>query len=209
MRSVIFANGWLDRLPTLFPDDLILAADGGALYCLQYGLRPAAVIGDLDSLTREHLEALKSLGADIIQYPTRKDFTDLELAILYAQEHGANPVILVGALGGRWDQTLANLLLPAAFPDLDLRLIDGSQEIIFLRPGHRRIITGHPGDTVSLIPLAGDVAGITTAGLEYPLVAEMLRFGATRGVSNVLLLSQAEVSLESGLLACVIVHQED
>lgn len=209
MRSVIFANGWLDRPPTLFPDDLILAADGGALHCLKYGLPPAAVIGDLDSLAEKHLEALKALGAEIIQHPTRKDFTDLELAIDYAQKRGANPVILVGALGGRWDQTLANLLLPAAFPDLDLRLIDGLQEMVFLRPGRRGIITGRPGDTVSLIPLAGDAAGITTAGLEYPLDAETLRFGATRGVSNMLLLSQAEVSLVSGLLACVVIHQED
>lgn len=206
-RAVIFANGWLGQPPTLAPGDVIIAADGGSRHCLRLGIRPSAVIGDLDSLTPDHLTALQALGAEIVQYPTRKDYTDLELALRYARDHGYRPVILAAALGERWDQTLANLLLPAALPEMDIRLVDGRQEIFLIRAGATGHISGRAGDTVSLIPLAGDALGVRTQGLEYPLHDERLLFGGTRGVSNVLLGERAQVSLEAGILVCVVIHE--
>jgi thiamine pyrophosphokinase len=73
-----------------------------------------------------------------------------------------------------------------------------------VKPGIRSRLTGKPGDVVSLIPLFGNVEGITTLGLEYPLNDESLAFGATRGVSNVLVQEQAEVNIRQGLILCVI-----
>jgi len=206
LRAVIFANGWLGQPPILLPDDLILAADGGALHCLKRGIRPAAVIGDLDSLTPVHLTALKALGAEIVQYPTRKDFTDLELALTYARQRGYQQIVLAAALGERWDQTLANLLLPAALPELNIRLVDGPQEIFLIYAGQPAELSGQPGDTVSLVPIGGDAQAVTTDGLEYPLHSERLPLGGTRGVSNVMERTCARVSLESGMLMCVIIH---
>ncbi len=82
---------------------------------------------------------------------------------------GADEILILGALGTRWDQTLANVMLPAAFPDLNIRLVDGNQEFFYLRAGETITITGRPGDTLSLIPLGGEAQGITTDKLEYPL----------------------------------------
>ncbi|MFM8320784.1 MAG: thiamine diphosphokinase [Chloroflexota bacterium] len=209
-RTIIFANGWMGQPPQLEPaissEDLIIAADGGALHCLELGLRPAVVIGDLDSVPAEALERLQAQGAEILRYPTRKDYTDLELALQYAREHGLRQVLLAAALGRRWDMTLANLLLPAALPEIEVRLVDGPQEIFLVRPGAEVEIAGRLGDTVSLIPLAGDTHGVTTRGLEYPLHAETLLFGGTRGVSNVLLGEPAGVQIETGMLICVVIH---
>lgn len=209
MRAVIFANGQLTRPIMLQPDDLVIAADGGAHHCLGLGIRPQVVIGDLDSVREDELAALTALGTEIIIYPARKDFTDLELALLEAQKRGADRVLLLAALGARWDQSLANILLPAAFPGLRISLMDGWQEMHFIRPGERLEISGQPGDTVSLIPLGGDAHGITTHGLEYPLYAENLQFGSTRGISNVLLGEHARVSLNAGLLLCTVIHRMD
>ncbi|OGO37498.1 MAG: thiamine diphosphokinase, partial [Chloroflexi bacterium RBG_16_57_11] len=191
MRAVIFANGQLTRPILLQPDDLVIAANGGTHHCLGLGIRPQVVIGDLDSVREDELEALSASGTQIITYPERKDFTDLELALLEAQKRGADRVLLLAALGRRWDQSLANILLPAALPELKITLLDDQQEIHFLRPGETLEITGQPGDTVSLIPLSGDAGGVFTHGLEYPLHREMLRFGSTRGISNVMLGNQA------------------
>jgi len=207
-RAIVFANGWLGQPPHIQPGDVVIAADGGSRHCLRLGIRPNAVIGDLDSLTADHLTALQALGAEIVQYPTRKDYTDLELALHYARDHGYRPVLVAAALGERWDQTLANLLLPAALPEMDIRLVDGPQEIFLIRPAAPGQIGGQAGDTVSLIPLAGDALGVRTQGLEYPLHGERLIFGGTRGVSNVLLGRTAQVIVEAGLLMCVIIHQE-
>lgn len=213
LRAVIIANGPLTQPIGLQPDDLVIAADGGSHHCLRLGIRPQVVIGDLDSVTNEEIERLSALGAEIITYPRRKDFTDLELALLEAQKRGADQALLLAAIGARWDQSLANLLLPAATPGMRISLMDGQQEIHYVRAGETLEINGKPGDIISLIPLGGDAHGITTHGLEYPLFAETLHLGSTRGISNVLLegastAGKASVRLETGLLLCSVIHQE-
>ncbi|MCL4368347.1 MAG: thiamine diphosphokinase, partial [Actinobacteria bacterium] len=112
---MIFANGrlsdpLLDR-SLLRPDDWILAADGGAVHCRELGVVPAAVIGDLDSTPADEIQRLQADGVQILRHPRRKDETDLELAITYASQAGADEVLILGAMGDRWDQTIANLLL--------------------------------------------------------------------------------------------------
>jgi thiamine pyrophosphokinase len=209
LRAVIFANGNLNPPVSLSPGDFIIAADGGARHCLALGLVPAVVIGDLDSLTPADLERLTTLGAKILQFPIRKDFTDLELALQHARTSGADEILILGALGARWDQTLANIALPAAFPELKIRLADGNQELFYLRSGETITVSGRPGDTLSLVPLGGDAQGITTDRLEYPLHGENLPLGSTRGVSNVLLADKAQISLHEGCLLCVVIHQAD
>lgn len=209
MRAIIFANGGFTHPPEFKPGDLIIAADGGGRHCLALGITPHFVVGDFDSLSDEQVAQLKQAGAELIRYPTRKDFTDLELALQHAKINGAEQVLVLAALGGRWDQTLANVLLPASqsFKELDIRLLDGPQEILLIHKGEWTKIHGSTGDTLSLIPVLGDARRIKTAGLEYPLDNETLLFGSTRGVSNVFLEETASISLEEGLLLCVVIHQ--
>lgn len=212
MRAIVFANGDLNNPAAiqdiLQPGDLLIAADGGARHLRGLQLVPHVLIGDFDSLSAADLEDLRTKGAQLHQYPERKDFTDLELALQYAVEQGIQEVLLVGALGARWDQTLANLLLPASekLREIRIRLVDGPQEMILVLPEKTLVIPGRPGDTVSLIPLSDDVAGVRTVGLEYPLDDESLPFGSTRGVSNVIVAQRASVTLAHGLLVCVVIH---
>jgi thiamine pyrophosphokinase len=212
-RAVIFANGLLGNLEaarqSIRPGDLLIAADGGARHCRSLGLVPQYLVGDFDSLTGDELEELRQMGVTVHQHPAHKDFTDLELALRLARDLGADEMLVLGGLGARWDQTMANLLLPAAeaFAAAHIRLLDGAQEVFLLRAGESAGVRGSPGDTVSLIPLGGDARGVTTVGLEYPLNSETLIFGATRGVSNLLLGESASVRLADGLLLCVVIHR--
>jgi thiamine pyrophosphokinase len=213
MRAVIFANGDLSHpdaaRAALREDDLVIAADGGYNHCIDLQLKPTVLIGDFDSLDLDQLSPIQKSDVIPIQHPKRKDETDLELALLYARDMGAEEVIVFGALGARWDMTMANLLL-LAHPSLEgsrISLIDGPQEVLLLTKGERLELRGNPGDTVSLIPLDGDTRGITSWGLEYPLDKDILRFGTTRGISNVLINDTAWIDLEAGLLLCVIIHQ--
>ena len=174
MRAVIFVNGEFNR-PTAMEkpptaDDLLIAADGGARHCLSLGLRPDVVIGDLDSLAPEELKRLTADGVRVLRHPVRKDETDLELAFRLAREKGAREVILLGALGGRWDMTLANIMLPARpeLSSLRVSILDGSQEITLVKAGETRWFSGRKGDVLSLIPISGDAVGVTLSGLEYP-----------------------------------------
>jgi thiamine pyrophosphokinase len=209
---VIFANGLLndpDRArAAIRPDDLLIAADGGSAHFQALDLTPHVLIGDFDSLNETDLERLGSGGVEIIRHPAHKDFTDLELALQYAERRGAGEIWVYAALGARWDHSLVNLLLPAA-ADLQksrIVLIDGQHEIHLIRSGERLEVHGKAGDILSLIPLRGDAHGITTEDLEYPLSGETLFFGGSRGVSNVFLRDAASVRLERGVLLCVVIH---
>ena len=212
MRAVIFANGVfshpeIDRA-RLRPDDWLIAADGGARHCQTLGLTPAVLIGDFDSIKNQERQTLEQQGVAVVPFPKNKNETDLELALRYAVEGGVNEVLILAGMGSRWDQSLANLLLPviAELSDVQIRLIDGPQEAVLVRDGETLKLLGQPGDKVSLIPLGGDAYGVTTHGLEYPLQDDTLYFGATRGVSNVLLDEEATIHLDRGIMACFIIH---
>jgi len=205
LRAVIFANGQLGQPFSPLPDDLIIAADGGAIHCKALEITPKVIIGDLDSLNKGDLESFQAGGAEIIQFPNRKDYTDLELALQYVDDLGIEDVLILAALGERWDQTFANIHLPIAYSSMKISMIDNNQEIFFLHKGQLEIL-GQPNDIVSLIPLMGDVEGVTTQGLEYPINNDTLSSGSTRGISNVLLGDHATIVIKEGLLLCTIIH---
>lgn len=213
-RTIIFANGELN--PPL-PDPasfktahLIIAADGGAIHCRNLGITPHTLIGDLDSLSSDDVSVLENLGVQVLRYPPNKDETDLELAILHAIHQGSDQVIVYGALGARWDMTLANLMLltHSSFTQVRINLIDGNQEVSLLREGESVHLIGKAGDTVSLIPLSTEASGINTHDLQYPLVNDTLPIGSPRGVSNIMRSDHCKITLKYGLLAIVHLRQE-
>ena len=212
MRAVIFANGVLKDQQAvaelLQPDDLIIAADGGAKHCLKLGIEPNMLIGDLDSITEDELGHWREAGTEIIRHDSDKDENDLELALLYAKENGVEEVLILGGLGGRWDQTFANLLLPAYEKMSGLFITFWDRGAWLYLVDGEKVILGCSGQTISLIPIGGDVEGVSTQGLKWSLNGETLYFGATRGVSNVIVADQAVVSVRQGLLLCVISDQE-
>jgi len=188
---------------------LVIAADGGAALALAAGVRPHVVVGDMDSLAGDALDSLRQAGAEILTFPSRKDETDLELALLEAVRRGADDITVAGALGGRLDHTLGNvyLLTMAQLRGRSVRLVDGRVEAFVV--WERAEIRGARGDTVSLIPLTPEVRGVETEGLEYPLRRESLFMGPGRGISNVLLGPVARVSTSDGILLAVVTHREE
>ncbi len=113
--------------------------------------------------------------------------------------------LVIGALGGRLDQTLGNLSLLSdpRLSTYDIRLDDGVEEAFFTRS--RCEIRGRPGEIVSLIPWGAEVTGISTEGLRWPLQSETLFPDRTRGISNEMLGETASISVEAGLL--LVVHR--
>jgi thiamine pyrophosphokinase len=212
MRAIIFANGdpsdpeivrqWTAQ------GDLIIAADGGTRQALAVGVMPHVVVGDLDSLNEADRAQLDRSGVPLIAYPTHKDYTDLELALRHALEKQATEIIIFGALGGRWDQSLGNLLL-LTLPELahvPTRIVDHHLSIEVIRD--RTEITGRAGDTLSLIALKGDAHGVTIEGCEYPLHDATLPFGATLGISNVLTQSIAKIAVKQGQILALHTRRE-
>lgn len=205
MRGIVVANGTVAGAAFLGgdvrPDDLVICADGGVQNALRLGLQPGIVVGDFDSAPPDLADALRRKGIRFIEYSTRKNETDAELALRLAVEQGVDEIVFLGALGGRLDHALANLLLLAApeFARVPITVVDDGMTIRLCRD--RCTLSGRPGDIVSLLPLGGDVEGVVTRGLEYPLRRETLKFGLARGVSNVMLETVGEVKVSAGILA--------
>jgi thiamine pyrophosphokinase len=210
-RAVIFANGLVPDLESarrlIQPGDPLLAADGGTHHVLALGFVPSIVIGDLDSLTADERQQIIEKGVRLLEYPADKNQTDLELALEYALQQGFREILIVGALGGRLDQTLGNLSLLAdpRLSALDVRFDDGVEETFFVRG--RSQVRGQTGDTVSLIPWGTPVTGVTTDRLRWTLRGETLYPHKTRGISNELLGETASIEIASGLLL-VIHHRQ-
>lgn len=207
-RILIFANGDLPDLESaralIHPNDLIIAADGGTRHVLELGRIPDFIVGDLDSLPLDvHDPILKN--TQIILFPRDKNEIDLELAIDHALTSNPSQLVIVAALGGRLDQMLGNisLLTDARLSAYDVRLDDGVEEAFFCRDQIQ--ITGRSGDIVSLLPWQGEVTGILTTGLKWPLQDEILYPYKTRGISNEMLDNQATVKIKSGIL--LVVHR--
>ncbi len=225
MRAIIFVNGTvadyatLDR--SLQPDDYLIAADGGVHHCLAIGRTPHALIGDLDSVDPATVEKLAEQDVFVERHPAAKNATDLELALDHAlalHNHSipfppsyapSTPttvaaIILVGAMGGRVDQMLGNVLILAQrdWP-LPVMLLDGHVQAQVVRPGLPVTLTATTGDTVSALPLSDTVTGITYSGMDYPLVDHTLQLGSTRGMSNKVASTPATVQIDSGRLLLV------
>jgi thiamine pyrophosphokinase len=214
-RIIIFANGDLPNLEKaraiLRDGDFIIAADGGTRHVLALGLTPNVIIGDMDSLPANF--EISKFNDDVILYPKDKNETDLELAIQHALTLNPEQIIILAALGGRLDQTLGNIALlnnvepfdkpRAGSLTFNIVLDDGIEEVFFCHDQCE--IRGAAGDLVSLIPWQGEVMGVVTTDLKWPLLDETLYPHKTRGISNEMQGDTAAVQIKSGLL--LVVHR--
>lgn len=190
----------------------VVAADGGLARAWALGLRPDVLVGDLDSLEPALLGVVEAEGILVRRFPTDKDESDTELALLEAIARGATRVTVLGAFGGpRLDHALANLWL-LAHPVLvrtEITLLDASSRAFLVQaPGKDGgpvtvPLPGPDGALVTLLPFGGNVVGITTVGLAYPLRDEPLVVGPARGLSNIRMGADAAVTVRDGRLLVV------
>lgn len=187
---------------------LVLAADSGWYDARRLGVVPHELIGDLDSVRPDDVDDAVRLGVVVTRFPTDKDATDLELALDRAVGWGAERIVVVGRGGGRLDHQLGELLLLASprYAGVVVEARLGGSTIHPVRGGPRSI-DGRPGGTLSILPLAGP-ATVTTTGLRWPLTAEQLDPGSTRGISNEFEGTTATVGTEHGVVLVVVPEEE-
>ncbi|MEX2600816.1 MAG: thiamine diphosphokinase [Balneolaceae bacterium] len=182
MQAVIICDGRTPPAEQLLScvdaAGLFVAADGGGNRARTLGLTPDVIIGDLDSY--RHVE-----GENIpLIHDRDQESNDLEKALSYVLQQGAEDVTVFGALGKRLDHTLKNLSVLKKFHS-------SFRSLIYIdRYGYLRLLARSErinlkrGTQVSLFPLSGKVSGIETTGLKYPLSGESLENGVRDGTSN-------------------------
>lgn len=197
----LIANGSIDnydKIKTYIQNyEKIVAVDGGLAHLDKMGIIPNLLIGDLDSLTPELRQ--KYSAVEVLQFPQHKDETDLELALNKVYSSGITRITLFGVLGKRTDHALYNLHLLRRYKKI---LIQTENEIIFSVSGSMEIAC-EEGQTISFIPLADPVRGITTEGLKWEL--HDANFDKNfMSISNICLKNLVRINIEEGDLLCVL-----
>ena len=209
MRVLVFAGGdpiSPQRIRELGSVDLIIAADSGAEAAVAARLNVDVLVGDLDSISPATLENVHNLGTAIEAHAPDKDATDLELAILSAQDRGATAVTVVGGGGGRLDHLLGNVAVVAS-PRFRMVQVTWVLAEETSYPVHRdRQIAVEPGTTLSLIAIGGDAHGVTLSGVRWPLEDATLASDASLGISNVATEPTVDVHVDTGTLLVVANH---
>ncbi|WP_341277853.1 thiamine diphosphokinase [Paenibacillus sp. FSL H8-0537] len=205
-RIVICSGGELGAfaLPHLKQDAFRIGADRGALFLVEQGYAPQLAIGDFDSVTDEQLELIRSVSKELITCdPIYKDYTDTEMALRYALEQNPDEIILLGALGTRFDHSLSNvqLLVLAEHRGIPACIIDEHNCITVT--SSKRVIQKGLYSNVSLLPLTSAVSGITLSGFQYPLHNASLKIGQSLGISNVLAETEGSITIDNGMLLII------
>ena len=214
MKAVIFTGGryrnrkFYAELLNKEKPDYILCADKGTETALALGITPDLVLGDFDSINPDSLKQVQQMEIPIVKHPVHKDETDTELAITTCLKKKIDEIILLGALGTRFDHSLSNVYLLGRLENSGVRgrIIDEYNELFILKNKEKLKIP--TGTTVSLIAYTDEAEGISLKGFEYSLNnAELDHLAAGHGVSNVAVEEEQEISVRKGTLLVDIVHE--
>jgi len=207
-KMIIIASGPIDHLQYFKPlleRNKVIAVDGGLNHLHKLGIKPEVLIGDFDSIDTSLLELSKDIP--VYEHPTRKDFTDSEIAIDYVINQSPDEVILMGVTGHRIDHMITNINLLKRFVNRGILayVLDYHNKVYYCNSDIE--LEGNVGDLLSIVPLTSSVHKIKTYGLEYPLDDETLYFHESSGVSNVF--SEPKVRIETGSGEFLIILSKD
>jgi thiamine pyrophosphokinase len=141
----------------------IVCCDGSTQSLVLAGLKPDAIVGDLDSLSDD----LAKMFADRIFHDTNQDTNDLTKAVSWCSEMGYKEIVIVGATGKREDHTIGNISLLAEYiTEMNIIMVTDTGILIpYLKSA---TISSFPGQQVSIFSIDPETR-VTSLGLRYPL----------------------------------------
>lgn len=198
-KGIILLNGepWRGEIPC---EDAFVVCCDGALRWAEGKTRIDVKAGDFDSLGY--------IPENAVVYPSRKNFTDGEIALDILLQRGIREIEIYGGGGGREDHLWGNLQL------LYAALLRGGHAV--LRTNYSDITCGRGkiewrglrGRTLSLAPVGERAHILESEGLRYPLEDLTLEAGSCRGVSNVVEADYARIDCEEGALFIFAVRED-
>ncbi len=160
---------------------LVIVLDSAIERVLDLGIKVDVLLGDFDRGFDADYYKEKNYPLDIVHAPDQNK-TDLEKAFEYLIDRNFPAVNVIWATGKRADHTITNITSIAKYRNLLKIVLFDDHSKIFLLP--QKFQKWYPKNTViSLIPI-GEVHGIHSENLYYPLKDESLNLGYRTGSSN-------------------------
>lgn len=175
-------------------DDFIVCADSGYSFAKKAGLTPNLIIGDFDSLKEELPQ-----NTEVVKLNTHEDDTDTEHCVMECIRRGYKDFLLLGSIGGRTDHTFANIATLAFLSEYNYNGIarNNGEEIRILKEGSYEM-NNKKGLIFSVFPYGCESVNVTYKGAEYMLNNKTLTYNVSRGISNVFVDDEAEITINRG-----------
>ena len=183
--ALIIANGAscnIELLGQLLEwSPLVIVLDSAMERVLELGIKVDVLLGDFDSGFDANYYKETQFPLEIIHTPDQNK-TDLEKAFDYLIERKIPAANVVWATGKRADHTITNLTNITRYRDLLKIVLLDDHSKVYLLP--KKFEKWYPANTlISLIPI-GNVTGVNSEILFYPLANDTLTMGYRTGSSN-------------------------
>ncbi len=160
---------------------LVVVLDSAMERVVELGIKVDVLLGDFDRGFDANYYKETHYPIEIVPTPDQ-DKTDLEKAFDYLYERNIPAVNVVWATGKRADHTITNLTNIVNYRDkLKIVIIDDHSKVFLLPRKYEKWYTEKT--PISLIPI-GEVTGIHSTNLNYPLKEDTLKMGYRTGSSN-------------------------
>lgn len=154
-------------------DGFIIGVDGGAEFALEESIQLDLAIGDFDSVSSLNALEVKKHAKKILNFPSKKDDTDAELALLYVKEHiEAGKIYIYNWYGGRLDHLQSIMMIPlqARFQSLlsKIQFVSKKNTVNYYSPGQYELVKEEKMDYLSLI-LLSEIKDLSLNKVVYPI----------------------------------------
>jgi thiamine pyrophosphokinase len=207
-RIVIVANGNIPNstVSHIHKTDVVIGVDRAAYWLIERDVAPDVAIGDFDSVSGYEMSVIKKQSKSVSEFPSKKDVTDLELAI-----HQAillpKEVLIVGAFGTRLDHSFVAVQLLEKFIGTGIfaTIRDEKNECV-LCSVKLTVLKNAQYKYLSILPVTDGIT-ISINGCAYPLKHAVIRRGVSLGVSNEIVSDKAEIVVHKGI--ALIIRSND
>ncbi|MFQ3173930.1 MAG: thiamine pyrophosphokinase [Flavobacterium sp.] len=160
---------------------LVIVLDSAMERVMQLNIKVDVLLGDFDRDFDANYYKEKQYPIEIVHTPDQ-DKTDLEKAFDYLHQRNIPAVNVVWATGKRTDHTITNLTNIVRYREkLKIVILDDNSKVFLLPKKFEKWYTANT--PISLIPI-GQVTGIHSENLFYPLQNDTLTIGYRTGSSN-------------------------
>lgn len=186
MKIIIVASSPIKTFQKLYhlnPSDYFIGLDGGCEELIKRNIIPDIAIGDFDST--EQLEMIQKKALETVVFPSQKNETDLELALMHITHiQGAKDIIIevYDALSGRLDHELLAIYLLQKYHEYKIKLIDEKNSIQLVREKETIVLHGESTEYFSILPIEESIISIKNA--MYPLDKVRIQKNDTYTTSN-------------------------
>ncbi len=174
-------------------DAYVICADSGYDKALAAGIIPDLILGDFDSI-----KSILPENCEVMKAPSQKDDTDTMLAVKIAMKRGYRNIILVSALEGRTDHSIANIatLFYIKNNNCNGRIIGDNNSAYYLISSS--LILECDNERYFSVFAVSENATVTITGAKYSLENHILTKSFPLGVSNEFSDNECKVTVHDG-----------